>query len=234
MDPIFPGFSTSAAHDPNGLFASEAPVYIRPITLVSGQNLPAGAVLGRITTGGKFALSVATASDGSQTPVAVLLGAVDASAGDKSALAAFTGGFKQDRLTWGDGHTPASAWQALAARRLFLHEEIIASEGDTTPPAGYTVEIDDDYTLGTDADAAVVNVTGAEPGGTFALTITSSGGGTPVTEEGDVEAADFSIEDIDLSGLTAGTLTARLVIADADGNEGYPAFDTATLNADPG
>jgi hypothetical protein len=232
MDPIFPGFSTSAAHDPNGLFASDAPVYIRPITVVSGQDLGAGTVLGRITTGGKFAKSVSTAADGSQTPVAVLLGAIDASGGDKQALAAFTGAFKQNRLIWGDGHTPASAWQALAARRIFLHDEVVASEADTTPPAGYTVEIDANYTLGTDADAAVVNIAGAEPGGTFTLTITSSGGGTAVVETGDVEEADFSIEDIDLSGLTAGTLTAKLVVTDANGNAGLPAFDTATLAPD--
>jgi len=231
MDPYNPGFSTSAAYDPNGLFASDQPAYIRPVTIVSGQNLAAGAVLGQITTGGKFKLSATAASDGSQTQVAVLLGAVDASAGDKAGLAAFSGGFKQQRLVFGDGHTPDSAWRALSARRIYLYDELVIGAADTTPPAGYTGLIEANYQLGVDADAAVVNVTGAVPGGTFALTITSSGGGTPVVETGDVTTADFDIEAIDLSGLTAGTLTSRLVVSDADGNAGYPVFDTATLAA---
>jgi hypothetical protein len=51
-------------------------------TLVSGQNLPAGAVLGRVASTGKYAMVNPAAGTGEQTAVAILLGATDASAGD--------------------------------------------------------------------------------------------------------------------------------------------------------
>ena len=41
-------------------------------TILCGQTLPAGAVLGRITASGKLQLAVAAAGDGSQVPMAVL------------------------------------------------------------------------------------------------------------------------------------------------------------------
>ena len=50
------------------------PNYTREtVTLLSGTDYPVGAVLGRITTGGKYKLSPAAGSDGAQTAVAVLL-----------------------------------------------------------------------------------------------------------------------------------------------------------------
>jgi hypothetical protein len=53
--------------------------------LISGQNLQAGAVLGRITASGKYTALAPTASDGSQNAAAILLEATDASTGDKPA-----------------------------------------------------------------------------------------------------------------------------------------------------
>jgi hypothetical protein len=59
------------------------PNYAREtVTLLAGTDYPVGAVLGRITTGGKYKLSPAAGSDGAQTAAAVLLYAVDASATD--------------------------------------------------------------------------------------------------------------------------------------------------------
>jgi hypothetical protein len=59
------------------------PNYTREtVTLLAGTNYPVGAVLGRITTGGKYKLSPAAGSDGAQTAAAVLLYAVDATAAD--------------------------------------------------------------------------------------------------------------------------------------------------------
>lgn len=45
-------------------------------------TLKAGTVLGKITSGGKYAASPASGSDGSQTAIAVLIDNVDISAGD--------------------------------------------------------------------------------------------------------------------------------------------------------
>ncbi len=51
-------------------------------TIVSGQNLVAGTVLGKITASGKYTAYSDGAADGSQTAVGVLFDNVDASAGD--------------------------------------------------------------------------------------------------------------------------------------------------------
>lgn len=51
-------------------------------TLVSGQNLAAGAVLGVITASGKYSAYNNAAADGTQTAAAILCGAIDATAGD--------------------------------------------------------------------------------------------------------------------------------------------------------
>ena len=52
------------------------------VTLLAGVSYPVGAVLGRITASGLYKLATSGGSDGAQTAAAVLLTAVDASAGD--------------------------------------------------------------------------------------------------------------------------------------------------------
>lgn len=55
------------------------------VTIVSGEDLAAGTVLGKITASGKYAAYDNGASDGTQTAVGVLLDACDASGGDTQA-----------------------------------------------------------------------------------------------------------------------------------------------------
>lgn len=52
------------------------------VTIVSGQNLAAGTVLGKITASGKMTAYSNVATDGSQAAVGILYDAVDASAAD--------------------------------------------------------------------------------------------------------------------------------------------------------
>lgn len=52
------------------------------VTVVSGQNLAAGTVVGRITASGKITAYDDDNADGSQTAVGALYAAVDASAAD--------------------------------------------------------------------------------------------------------------------------------------------------------
>ncbi len=59
------------------------------VTLKAGSSYPLGAVLGRITASGKYRLSPAVevvGDEGAEVAVAVLLEAVDASAGDTTGL----------------------------------------------------------------------------------------------------------------------------------------------------
>lgn len=115
---------TEAAFDPNALVVQNigAPIYGQPVTIVSGQNLVAGAVLGQITTGGKYTLSASAAGDGSQTPDAILAADCDASGGDKTAYVYFAGEFNENKLTLGAGHSLSVAFRkALARKGIFLH-----------------------------------------------------------------------------------------------------------------
>ena len=57
------------------------------ITVITGQDLPAGAVLGKITASGKYTAVSQGAGDGSQTAVAVLWQATDATDADVKAAA---------------------------------------------------------------------------------------------------------------------------------------------------
>jgi Bacteriophage lambda head decoration protein D len=56
--------------------------HIDELTLISGQNLAAGTVLGRITASGKYTTYANGASDGSEVAAAILYDATDASGGD--------------------------------------------------------------------------------------------------------------------------------------------------------
>jgi hypothetical protein len=92
----------------------------RKATVLSGQVQPAGAVMGKITSGGKYILSLSAASDGSQTPDMILAHDVDASGGDVEALfyETCTGGVVGSALTIGASHTLASIREGLRAKGL--------------------------------------------------------------------------------------------------------------------
>lgn len=57
------------------------------ITVASGADLKIGSVLGKITASGKYVISLPGASDGSQTPAAVLVTFAAAATADAKAVA---------------------------------------------------------------------------------------------------------------------------------------------------
>ena len=77
------------------------------VTIASGQNLLAGTVVGKVTTGGKYIAYDNGATDGSETAAGVLLFAVDASGGDKKGVILARGPalIDVDNLAWGAGVT---------------------------------------------------------------------------------------------------------------------------------
>lgn len=97
-------------------------LFARKGTLLSGQNLLRGALLGRITASGKYVLSLSASSDGSQVPTAVLVHDTDATAGDVETLVYQRGDFNQAAMTFGTGHTPTSVADALRDAGIFLHK----------------------------------------------------------------------------------------------------------------
>ena len=56
--------------------------HIDEVTLISGQNLAAGVVVGKITASGKYTTYANGASDGSEVAAGILYAATDASGGD--------------------------------------------------------------------------------------------------------------------------------------------------------
>lgn len=72
------------------------------VTLLSGQNLYPGAILGKITSGGKYTAYDNAASDGSQAVAGILLGRGDASSADLAvAIIARDAEVNGDELDWG-------------------------------------------------------------------------------------------------------------------------------------
>jgi hypothetical protein len=116
-----PASYTSATAPIEKLIAGNAHLLnARSITLISGQNLVRGAVLGKITASGKYNLSLSAAVDGSQTPDLILAEDCDASGGDKPALAYSRGDFNENALTIGTAHTAASIREGLRAKGIVL------------------------------------------------------------------------------------------------------------------
>lgn len=112
---------TNTAFAPDQLIGRNAELLLdESVTLISGQNLKRGALLGKITTGGKFTLSLSASGDGSQTPYRVLALDCDASAGDKTALVYKRGDFIEDGITFGASHTVASTAVALNDLGIFI------------------------------------------------------------------------------------------------------------------
>jgi len=112
----------STTYDPNGILANDYPVETATVTVASGADLAAGAVVGRITASGKYILSDEAAGDGSETPVAILLTAASAASADAEAVALLSGAVAADKLVFGGSHdagTVETAFRA-AGRPLFV------------------------------------------------------------------------------------------------------------------
>ena len=115
-----PASFSSTSYTPDGLVIGEELLLTRNITLLSGQNLTRGAVLGKITASGKYKLSATGAGDGSETPDAVLAEDTNASGGDVATVAYFAGRFAESRVTLGSGHTAASIREGLRDKNIHL------------------------------------------------------------------------------------------------------------------
>jgi len=95
----------AGTHTPDSLIAGTTQTVADSVTILTGQTLTRGAVLGKITVGGKFTLSASGAADGSQTPYAILAEDCDASGGDVTNVAVYIKGeFNENVLSFGTGH----------------------------------------------------------------------------------------------------------------------------------
>jgi len=91
------------------------------VTLLSGQNLGDGAVLGKVTASGKYKEFDPAAVDGSQTAAAILFGDINATAGDQAAAVIdAVAEVISAKLVWKAGVTSGQKTTALASLRTQL------------------------------------------------------------------------------------------------------------------
>lgn len=109
-------FST---YTPDDLIADGEQPLVRLVTIPTGNIIAKGAVLGRITASQKHIASLSAAGDGSQTPDAILLVAVNnQTGGDVQAPALFAGRVIERALVFGAAHTAASTREGLRAKGI--------------------------------------------------------------------------------------------------------------------
>ncbi|AJQ93342.1 DUF4347 domain-containing protein [Gynuella sunshinyii] len=101
---------------------------------------------------------------------------------------------------------------------------------DTTAPSGHSVSFDDSTIGSADASSQSFTFAGGEVGASYSYSISSSGGGTPVTGSGTLTTATDQITGIDLSGLSDGTVTLSVIVTDTAGNAATAVTNTATLD----
>jgi len=116
------GFVAGSNTSFKNILANDDDVTTKKITVLSGQVQPAGAVMGQITSGGKYILSLSAASDGSQTPDLILAEDVDASGGDREAIAYEHATVVATALTLGTAHTIASIRAGLRAKGIYIDD----------------------------------------------------------------------------------------------------------------
>ncbi len=116
---------TQENFSPDTLIADPRLVVTEGVTIAAGQTLSRGAVLGQITASGDYVLSISTAADGSQTPVAILADAVNSTAGAVSNVPIYVmGEFDANAVTLGSGITLAAATTDLALKGIFLRSAV--------------------------------------------------------------------------------------------------------------
>jgi hypothetical protein len=118
LQPAYNG--SVGTYNPDNLIGGDAVNAVTESIIVDTGNLVRGSVLGKITATGKYVLSASAASDGSQTPVAILAEDANATSGDVVTVAYLTGEFNGTALTLGAGHTLASVTPLLRDAGIFV------------------------------------------------------------------------------------------------------------------
>ncbi|GGX13203.1 T9SS C-terminal target domain-containing protein [Aquimarina muelleri] len=104
---------------------------------------------------------------------------------------------------------------------------------DAVPPTGYTVTIDQSPINAINHNAVSFTFAGAEIGTTYNYTFSTSGGSGTVTGSGTIISATDQITNIDVSGLSDGTITLGVTLTDPTGNTGAETLDTKNKKAIP-
>lgn len=114
---------------PDQLIAGEMKNVTGNVTILSGAGIvKRGAVLGMITASGKYIVSVKTATDGSQAPVAILADDVDATAADAVGGVYFTGEFNGNAMLFDASWTVDTLRPLCRQVSIFIKSAVIAAD----------------------------------------------------------------------------------------------------------
>ena len=112
-------------HAEDNLIAGDFDIVTEAKTLVSGQSVVKGEILGRITASGKYAMYKKTHSDGTETPDVIAAETVDASAGDAPIITYLSGQYNQNAITLPTVETVDNTLKdALRTKSIFLVESV--------------------------------------------------------------------------------------------------------------
>jgi hypothetical protein len=100
---------------------------------------------------------------------------------------------------------------------------------DGSVPSGYTAAFTDETVTNVNKANMGFQIAGAKVGTTYSYTISSSGGGAPLTGSGTVTAVTQNVNGINLTGLPDGKLTLSVTLTDSLGGVGAAATDTAPM-----
>ena len=118
-----PGMKILGESRPDNLESGLFPILTDNVLIEKGQNLKRGAVLGK-NGSGNYALSTKDATDGCETPVAILAHDIDAKEANKLAVIYITGMFNSAALTYGKGHTLQTIKEPLHLRSIFIQPSL--------------------------------------------------------------------------------------------------------------
>lgn len=116
----------SVASTPDNLIAGASDLIAIGITVVAAEGiLPRGAVLGKITATGKYALvNSGGADDGRRTAAVILAEDIDATLADVACAAYDAGEFNENALTFGGADTAATHKATLQAKGIYLRAAV--------------------------------------------------------------------------------------------------------------
>lgn len=127
QNPFVPGM-TQATFIPDQLVSGNLQVVTDNGTILTGAGAvyKRGTILGVITASGKYTKSVATATNGSQVPSAILADDVDATVADVNAGVYLMGEFNQNRIIFDASWTVVTLKAALRPLAIFLRDSVQA------------------------------------------------------------------------------------------------------------
>ena len=125
--PFQPGVAQDA-FIPDQLIGGDMKIVTDTKTITGGAIYKRGTVLGRIAANDKYTIALAAATDGSQTPAAILVDDVDCTAADALGGIYQMGEFNINAVILGTGTTAAAAKQALVGSNIYLKTPISAAD----------------------------------------------------------------------------------------------------------